>query len=107
MHDRRVPPAGETSGLQRARSQPDCSQHRSAPAMARGASRNHRRTGVRRDMTKHLLVTGGCGFIGSNFIRFVLANRDGYRVTNLDALTYSGNLENLSDLEGDDRYEFV
>jgi len=54
-----------------------------------------------------LLVTGGAGFIGSNFIRFALAERSDYRVVNLDALTYSGNLENLSGLEGDARYRFV
>lgn len=57
--------------------------------------------------TTHLLVTGGCGFIGSNFVRFVLAHRPGYRITNLDALTYAGNAENLADMEGDARYRFV
>lgn len=56
---------------------------------------------------KHLLVTGGAGFIGSNFVRFVMRHRPGLRITNLDALTYSGNLENLRDLEGDTRYRFV
>lgn len=55
----------------------------------------------------HLLITGGAGFIGSNFIRFVLASRPGWRVTNLDRLTYAGNLENLQDLEDDPRYRFV
>ncbi|MBI1369211.1 MAG: dTDP-glucose 4,6-dehydratase [Planctomycetes bacterium] len=58
-------------------------------------------------MTRTLLITGGAGFIGSNFIRFVLANREGIRLINLDALTYSGNLENLADVDGNDRYEFV
>ena len=58
-------------------------------------------------MIRHLLITGGAGFIGSNFVRFVLAHRDDVRVTNLDALTYSGNLDNLADLEDDDRYGFV
>ena len=56
---------------------------------------------------KHLLVTGGCGFIGSNFVRSVLEWRSDVRVTNLDALTYSGNLENLADVENHDRYAFV
>ncbi|GIW73833.1 MAG: dTDP-glucose 4,6-dehydratase [Phycisphaerales bacterium] len=56
---------------------------------------------------EHLLVTGGCGFIGSNFVRFVLANRPGVRVTNLDALTYSGNPENLADVQDHERYAFV
>src|SRR5690606_34792956 len=55
----------------------------------------------------HLLVTGGAGFIGSNFVRYVLGARPEWRVTNLDALTYSGNLENLRDVERDPRYRFV
>ena len=54
---------------------------------------------------KHLLVTGGCGFIGSNFVR--LALDAGYRVTNLDKLTYAGNLANLRDVDGRDDYRFV
>ncbi len=54
-----------------------------------------------------LLVTGGAGFIGSNFIRDLLARRDDVGIVNLDALTYAGNLENLADVEGDPRYEFV
>lgn len=55
----------------------------------------------------HLLLTGGSGFIGSNFVRFVLEHRPDWRVTNLDALTYSGNPENLADFDADDRYTFV
>lgn len=58
-------------------------------------------------MNKKILVTGGCGFIGSNFVRFVLANRDDVNITNLDVLTYSGNPENLADLQDDSRYTFV
>jgi dTDP-glucose 4,6-dehydratase len=54
-----------------------------------------------------LLVTGGAGFIGSNFIRFVLASRPRWRIINLDVLTYSGNLENLAGLEGERRYRFI
>ncbi len=54
-----------------------------------------------------LLVTGGCGFIGSNFVRHVLCARPEFRVVNLDALTYAGNLENLRDVERDPRYRFV
>ncbi len=57
--------------------------------------------------SKRILVTGGCGFIGSNFIRFVLANRPGWSVANYDKLTYAGNPENLQDVEGDSRYRFV
>ena len=56
---------------------------------------------------KHLLVTGGCGFIGSNFVRHVLETRPDVRITNLDALTYSGNPENLAGVEGHDRYAFI
>lgn len=55
----------------------------------------------------HILLTGGAGFIGSNFVRLVLRERPGYRITNFDALTYSGNLENLAGLEGEKRYAFV
>jgi dTDP-glucose 4,6-dehydratase len=57
-------------------------------------------------MSKHMLVTGGCGFIGSNFIRLVIETTD-YVVTNLDKLTYAGNLENLKDIEENPRYRFV
>jgi dTDP-glucose 4,6-dehydratase len=52
------------------------------------------------------LVTGGAGFIGSNYVHHVLATTDD-EVTVLDALTYAGNLANLADLEGDPRYRFV
>src|SRR5688572_21513634 len=54
-----------------------------------------------------LVVTGGAGFIGSNFIRHVLASHPADRVVNLDKLTYAGNRANLADLEGDPRYTFV
>jgi dTDP-glucose 4,6-dehydratase len=53
------------------------------------------------------LVTGGCGFIGSNFVHYLLENHDDARVVNVDALTYAGNPENLADVEQDDRYVFV
>ncbi len=56
---------------------------------------------------KKLLVTGGAGFIGSNFIRQVLGKHDDYFVTNLDKLTYCGNLDNLKDCAGNKRYKFV
>ena len=56
---------------------------------------------------KRILLTGGAGFIGSNFVRFVLANRPEAEIVNLDALTYSGNLENLAGLESHPRYRFV
>lgn len=54
-----------------------------------------------------LLVTGGAGFIGSNFVRFVLQQRPHWRVVNFDALTYAGNLANLRDIENDPRYAFI
>ncbi|MBW1689807.1 MAG: dTDP-glucose 4,6-dehydratase [Deltaproteobacteria bacterium] len=57
-----------------------------------------------------VVVTGGCGFIGSNFIRHILRNREHVRVINLDKLTYAGNLANLIDVARDyapDRYRFV
>ncbi len=56
---------------------------------------------------KRLLVTGGCGFIGSNFIRYFLKNRSGWGVMNLDKLSYSGNLANTRDYANSSRYEFV
>jgi dTDP-glucose 4,6-dehydratase len=57
---------------------------------------------------KNLLITGGAGFIGSNFIRFLLTktNFDG-KIVNFDKLTYAGNLQNLEDLANDVRYVFV
>ena len=54
-----------------------------------------------------LVVTGGAGFIGSNFVRYMLARYDDIEVVNLDKLTYAGNLENLRDVEDDPRYTFV
>ena len=54
----------------------------------------------------NLLVTGGAGFIGSNFIRYVLDKYPEYRVINLDKLTYAGNLENLAGIDKDPRYAF-
>jgi dTDP-glucose 4,6-dehydratase len=54
-----------------------------------------------------LLVTGGAGFIGSNFIRYVLEASADVHITNLDALTYAGNRSSLADVDGDPRYRFV
>lgn len=56
---------------------------------------------------KSVLITGGAGFIGSNFIEHFLAKYDDFRVINLDLLTYAGNLENLKSVENSPRYEFV
>lgn len=57
--------------------------------------------------TPTILVTGGAGFIGSNFIRFVLNNRPKTNILNFDCLTYAGNLNNLREFTGDPRYTFV
>ena len=54
-----------------------------------------------------ILVTGGAGFIGSAFIRLLLASRPEIRIVNLDKLTYAGNLENLASVASDPRYSFV
>lgn len=56
---------------------------------------------------KHVLVTGGSGFIGSNFIHYMIQHHPEYRITNLDKLTYAGNLENLRDIEAHPTYTFV
>ena len=54
-----------------------------------------------------ILVTGGAGFIGSNFIRHILSKYPEVKVINVDKLTYSGNLDNLADVERDPRYLFI
>ena len=57
--------------------------------------------------TTAILVTGGAGFIGSNFIPYFLEKHENYRVINLDKLTYAGSLENLKEVEGHPRYYFI
>ena len=54
-----------------------------------------------------ILITGGAGFIGSNFIHYMMAKYPDYKIINLDKLTYAGNLENLKDIENSKNYEFV
>jgi dTDP-glucose 4,6-dehydratase len=54
-----------------------------------------------------ILVTGGAGFIGSNFCRYMLQKYQNYRIIVLDALTYAGNLDNLADLQDNPRFRFV
>lgn len=54
-----------------------------------------------------LLVTGGCGFIGSHFIKNILNKRPEWKITNLDKLTYAGRKENLAEIEHDPRYTFI
>jgi dTDP-glucose 4,6-dehydratase len=54
-----------------------------------------------------LLVTGGAGFIGSNFIKYMLRKYQHIKITNLDKLTYAGNLKNLNEIKNDKRYDFI
>ena len=54
-----------------------------------------------------LLITGGAGFIGSNFVRYMVNKYPNYQIVNLDLLTYAGNLENLKDIERASNYKFV
>ena len=67
-----------------------------------------------RKIMKTILVTGGAGFIGSNFIRYLLSSKGKphlptgrYKIINLDKLTYAGNLDNLKDIESDRNYKFI
>lgn len=57
-------------------------------------------------MARTIFVTGGCGFIGSNFIRYMLDKYPNYSIRNFDKLTYAGNRDNLKDLEDSPNYEF-
>ena len=56
---------------------------------------------------KKILVTGGCGFIGSNFVQNMLKTYADVQIINLDSLTYAGNLDNLKEIEQDKRYSFI
>ncbi len=58
-------------------------------------------------MAKTVLVTGGCGFIGVNFVRLLLAEQQDWKVINLDKLTYAGNLQSLADLSEQPNYTFI
>ena len=54
-----------------------------------------------------IVITGGCGFIGSNFIRYLIEKYPSYKILNIDKLTYAGNLENLKDIEKNPNYKFL
>jgi dTDP-glucose 4,6-dehydratase len=56
---------------------------------------------------QYLLVTGGCGFIGANFVRYILQTDPNVNIINLDKLTYAGSLENIKNLSGTDRHTFI
>lgn len=56
---------------------------------------------------KKVLITGGAGFIGSNFIHYILSKYNDYQVINLDKLTYAANLDNLKDIEDNKNYRFI
>lgn len=58
-------------------------------------------------MSHNILITGGAGFIGSHVVRLFVNKYPGYRIVNLDKLTYAGNLANLSDIERAPNYTFV
>ncbi len=59
------------------------------------------------NFTRTVLVTGGCGFIGANFVKLLLKERPDWRVINLDKLTYAGNLQNLAEVKESENYHFV
>jgi dTDP-glucose 4,6-dehydratase len=59
------------------------------------------------ETSRRILVTGGCGFIGANFVRLLLADHPSWRVINLDKLTYAGNLQNLEGIDEGEQYRFV
>lgn len=56
---------------------------------------------------KNILVTGGAGFIGSNFIKHLISSHSDYKIINVDLLTYAGNLENLEEISNNSRYVFI
>ena len=63
--------------------------------------------GLKKGDKMQILVTGGLGFIGSNFIRHILKKYSDYKITNLDKVTYAANFDNLKDIEKNKNYNFV
>src|SRR5262249_12949482 len=96
----RRPPGRRAAGKERLTS-PAAGRYSSLLPAAAGHARRERMP------MSPLLVTGGCGFIGSNFVRHLLERDPDVHLVNLDALTYAGNLANLADLAGHPRYRFV
>lgn len=62
---------------------------------------------MRGDDLKTILITGGAGFIGSNFVKYMLEKHPEYKIINIDALTYAGNLENLKEINDNPNYIFI
>ena len=96
-HGRRASPRPST-GWSRSDERPRSCARWTRPSMTRES---------REGGDVRLVVTGGAGFIGSNFVRYMLDRYDDVEIVNLDKLTYAGNLENLRDVEDDPRYTFV
>src|SRR5207244_11158623 len=85
-----------------------CSTRLRSPAMAGAYSAGALPSALLVRAAMRILVTGGCGFIGSNFIRYILQHYKPAYITNVDVLTYAGNLANLDGVveEHGERYEF-
>lgn len=100
-------PVSSWSGTERTVPNPGCTVKRQRLSDGlRGSRETAILTSVDR-LLMHILVTGGAGFLGSNFIRHVLETYPDYQVTNFDKLTYAGNLENLKDVQARPQYQFV
>src|SRR5690625_7239264 len=59
------------------------------------------------EIKRNILVTGGAGFIGSNFVNYMVTNYPSYQIFNLDKLTYAGTLDNLKEVENKSNYTFI
>src|SRR5699024_12301981 len=59
------------------------------------------------EIKRNILVTGGAGFIGSNFVNYMVTNYPSYQIINLDKLTYAGSLDNLKEVENKSNYTFI
>jgi glucose-1-phosphate thymidylyltransferase len=107
--ERWIGPAELEAALGRYRNTPYgvCGGEAAAPGAGWRRRQGGKPDGRVRGSPMHLLVTGGCGFIGSNFVRLVQQERPDWRITVLDALTYAGNLANLADLKGEPSLRFV